>query len=92
MAEMSNLRPSERVISEVLDGEVVLLHLDTGKYYSLNETGTRLWELIAEHGDLARARDVLLEEYDTDSDTLTRDVEQLVSELSQRGLLVAETR
>lgn len=37
-------RPS--VVAETFDGESVIVHLGTGIYYSLDELGTPLWELI----------------------------------------------
>lgn len=41
------------VVSEIIDGEAVIINLDTGKYYSLNETGSVLWgHLLAESMDL----------------------------------------
>jgi hypothetical protein len=36
------LRP--RVIDEVFDDEVVVVHLETGHYYALNDTARRLWQ------------------------------------------------
>jgi hypothetical protein len=35
------------VFTRLNDTEAVLLHLETKRYYSLNETGARLWELLA---------------------------------------------
>jgi hypothetical protein len=34
------------VVSEVIDGEAVIINLDTGNYYSLNDTGSFLWGLL----------------------------------------------
>ena len=36
-------RPS--VIDETFDGEAVLVHLGTGRYYALNAAATEVWEL-----------------------------------------------
>jgi len=30
----------------IVDGEAVLIHLETTYYFSLNRTGTRIWELL----------------------------------------------
>lgn len=37
---------SSLVFTRLDDTEAVLLHLDTKRYYTLNETGTRIWELL----------------------------------------------
>ncbi len=33
-------------ISSDLDGESVILDMESGKYHSLDTTGTRVWELL----------------------------------------------
>src|SRR6058998_1078233 len=38
------LKPNPDVESTTLDGETVLLHLGTGRYYTLNRVGTAIWE------------------------------------------------
>ena len=35
-----------KVIHEDFGGEVVIIHFDTGRYYSLNKTASFIWQLI----------------------------------------------
>ena len=35
-----------KIISETLEGETILINLETGHYYSLNKTATIVWEKI----------------------------------------------
>ena len=37
---------SPTVVSETVDGEVIMIHLDTGNYYSLRSTGSLIWDAI----------------------------------------------
>lgn len=37
---------STQVIHENIDGETMLVRLDTGNYYSMNQTGGQIWSLI----------------------------------------------
>ena len=37
------------VINEIIDGEVVILNLDTGNYYSMDKSGADIWELIEDN-------------------------------------------
>src|SRR6266849_5975064 len=37
---------SPTVVSETVDGEVVMIHLDSGNYYSLRSTGAVIWDAI----------------------------------------------
>ena len=78
------------VIFKVLENEAVLLNLKTGTYFGLNETGTRIWKLIEEHGHLEIVRRHMLDEFDVSEETLEGDMQALLSELLERGLLVLE--
>ena len=77
------------VVFEVLEGEAVVLNLDTGIYFTLNPVGTRIWELIEEHGDLAKVRDAMISEYEVGEETLDRDIEALMRELVEKGLVLS---
>ncbi len=72
-----------------LDGEAVLLELETGRYYSLNETGTRMWILLQEHGSVETALQALLDEYDVAEERLRREFLGFVDILAKRRLLQA---
>lgn len=67
--------------------ETVLLDLDSGVYYTLDEIGSRIWELAAEARTLAEVSQSLIDEYDVDAATAERDVLEFASELEGRGLM-----
>ncbi len=75
------------VITQPVGDEIVLLKFGTGQYYGLDGIGTRMWSLLVEHGDKSRVIDVLLEEYEVDRASLTRDLDDLVVRLVEQGLL-----
>ncbi len=79
------------VLFQELEGEAVLLNLDTEHYYGLDEVGTRMWQLLAEHGDVATVAEQVLAEYDVDEATLHRDLADLIAELTDEGLLTVQT-
>ena len=39
-------QPSADVIAHPMGQETVLLHLETSRFFELNRTGTRLWQLL----------------------------------------------
>ena len=69
-----------------LNGEAVILDLDSGKYFGLNAVGTRVWQLIERHGRLAAVFDELCREYDAAPDELQRDLLELVARLAEARL------
>ena len=75
------------VVFREVAGEAVLLDLATQRYYSLDETGTRMWALLAEHGTLGAAKARLLAEYEVEPDVLERDLRDLVERLAAEGLV-----
>jgi hypothetical protein len=80
---------SDSAVFRELDGEAVILHLDSGTYFGLDRIGTRVWQLLETHGSIDRVVRELLDEFDVDADRLTDDVERLVSEMLQKGLIVS---
>lgn len=76
------------VLGEIIDGEAVLLHLETGKYFSLNRTGTRMWQLIRESTPEPRIVSMVAEEFSVPEGRVSLDLRVLVSELAARGLVV----
>lgn len=79
----------DRVVSEVLDDGAVLLNLDSGIYFTLNATGTRMWQLLGEHGAVAPVHAALQSEFDVEPEQLARDLDGLVEQLVAKGLLEA---
>jgi hypothetical protein len=77
----------ESVLFRDLDGEAVLLETSTGRYYGLNEVGTRMWSLLQLHGEIEAACRALLAEYDVPEARLREDLAQLLEALSARGLV-----
>jgi Coenzyme PQQ synthesis protein D (PqqD) len=81
------LKPSDSVVFRELDGEAVLLNLDTGTYFGLDEVGTRIWLLIEQHGLLEPVCDAIVGEFEVDRETAERDVLNLADALERNGLV-----
>ena len=77
----------DEVIFRELDGEAVILNLDTGIYFGLDAVGTRIWRLIEEHKPLRTVLDTLIDEYEAPPDRLQRDLLMFVERLNGKGLL-----
>jgi hypothetical protein len=74
-------------LSSTLGGEEVVLSLDTGVYYGLNEVGTRIWALLTEPRTLDDVCDVLEREYDAERAVLKADAAALFEALEAEGLV-----
>lgn len=83
----SAVRIRDDVLFNDLQGEVVLLNLKTGIYFGLDPVGTRVWQLIQEHGRLGSVREVMLGEYEVSAERLWEDLRDLVSRLADHELV-----
>ena len=77
------------IVFREVDGEAVILNLDSGLYFGLDQVGTRIWQLVQEHGSLQKVFETMCDEFDVGSDTLERDLLGLMDELCAKGLVRA---
>ena len=78
---------NEDVVFRELDGEAVILNLETATYFGLNAVGTTIWNLIHQHSSLQKVFEIMGEEYEVAPEALERDLLQLVGQLSAKGLV-----
>ena len=83
----SRVRVNEGVLFQELQGEAVLLHLDSGMYFGLDPVGTRMWQLIAEQERLAEVASSIMAEFEVSEDQCAADLLALVAKLEQQGLV-----
>lgn len=84
------IKISDDVVFRDLAGEAVILNLATGTYFGLDEVGTRIWHVLAEHGSKDKVIEVLLGEYEVEEGQLRHDVDELVQQLSDKGLVTTD--
>ncbi|HMR10061.1 MAG TPA: PqqD family protein [Polyangiaceae bacterium] len=78
---------TRRQVSCTVSDEVVILHLDDGAYYGLNQVGTRVWELLQEPRRLDEIVMAVVSEFDVSRSACEADIRGLLKELGERGLL-----
>lgn len=79
--------PRATVLAREIGGEMVLLDPDRGVYYGLNEVGTRIWALLAEGSSREQIEAQLVAEYDTSLESVRIDLQNLLAELLEHGLI-----
>ena len=86
----SRPRRRERVLTQTAAGTLVLLDLDGGQYYSLDEVSARVWEMCdGEHG-VGGIVETISAEYDAPAETIYEDVLAFLEEMVDEKLLVVE--
>ena len=72
---------------ETIEGEVILINLDTGTYYSLRETGADIWQGIQQGAGETQIAEALTNGYEGSPDEIRSAVGVLLEELEQEGLI-----
>lgn len=81
------MKRAPNVIFKEVGDELVLLDFDGAVYYGLDEVGARIWQLLGETESVDTIVATLAAEYDATPETLRADVERLLRELAERGLV-----
>ena len=75
------------VFTELENKEAVLLHLGTKMYYSLNETGLRIWQMLSSGLTLGEISKGLEGEFDVTPEKAKESVINLIGELITEKLV-----
>ncbi|MBF0406658.1 MAG: PqqD family protein [Candidatus Riflebacteria bacterium] len=89
---MLNLQTSvirhDRIVSTLVDNEVVMLDSDSGSYRALNAVGTYIWELLKESRNVREICDAVMEEFDVEKAICEKEIPEFVEKLISENLLV----
>ncbi|HPQ46505.1 MAG TPA: PqqD family protein [Clostridia bacterium] len=81
------MKLNENIILKDMQGEAVLLNLDTGDYYSLNAVGNKIINLTLEDMTVDEIAAELIEIYDIDEKTAKSDINSLINDLINNNIL-----
>ncbi len=89
MTELHNIiKPDpDVVITELEDSEAVLLHLGTKMYFTLNETGLRVWQLMSSGLTPGEIITKLTDEFNVTQEKARECVQNLIDELINEKLV-----
>ena len=82
----ASVRIGEDVAFRELDGEAVVLNLETGMYYGLDAVGTVIWRAVESSGTLRHALDRVLDEFTAERAAAEADLLELAAQLLEKGL------
>jgi len=77
----------QHVLVRFMDRESVLLNLETERYFGLDETGTRMWQVATAASNVETALLQLQEEYDAQPEILKSNLTELLGRLAENGLV-----
>jgi hypothetical protein len=78
------------VMHETIDGEVVVIHLDSGTYYSFDAVGAHVWEALATGATLEALVESVVARYRGDPEAIAAGVGAFVERLREESLVVVD--
>ncbi len=84
------MKPGPNILSRQLGEDLVLLNLDTNRFFELSRTGARFWELLGTGAELNAIEDTLAAEFDVGRCELSAEVAALVEAMQAEQLLTVE--
>ena len=86
-----NVRINEPfVVHESIDGEVIVLNLETGVYYDLRDVGAEIWCAIQRRASLAEIVEALVRRYSGGRDAIERAVSEFIEQLRAEALVILD--
>ena len=75
---------------QVVDDEALLFNSNNGQFFTINEVGAAMWEVMQDYSKLQDVVDELKEYFDVSIEQLTTDVIVFSQSLSDQGLVSFE--
>lgn len=79
----------DQLASEI-DGKVILLGTDSGKYFAFDDISTDIWNRLDTYPLVADLCNALSRDYDADLETIQTDVCKLIKVLAEHQLVVID--
>jgi hypothetical protein len=80
-------RRAAKLLEADVDDELVALDPDAGQCFGFNNVAASVWRQLEQPRSFEQLRDALLDEYDVDEEQCTRELGELLGDLSARGLV-----
>ena len=81
------VRPASHVLVSNLEGESVLLNLESEAYFGLDPVGSQMWSVLSTSDSIEAAYEVLQQKYEVDGRELREDLAALIEKLMEHELV-----
>jgi hypothetical protein len=80
------------IIHEIIEGEAVIINMEMGHYYSIDQTGAGIWELVDKRASTAEIIESITQGYAGDPKTIQSSVLDFLAELQHENLIVPASK
>ena len=90
MSLSARFRPAgPRVIHETFDDEVVIVNLDSGRYYSTQQAGADVWQLLVAGRTVGEMATHLAQHYDASPEAMSEPIALFCEQLAAESLVMS---
>ena len=88
LTQQARLLPNgEGLATKIFDGEAIIINLSTGVYYSMENVGAMIWQMVEEGCSVGEIVAGITARYDVSIEQAEADAERLTRELLQEDLV-----
>jgi len=84
------IKKSKEILSSQIDDETVMMDIEKGEYYGINQVGTRIWVLLERPHTIKQLCDTLMEEFEVGEEECFGDVREFVGRLAEKKMVIFE--
>jgi len=87
ISENLTIKRSNDILFQDIQDEIIILNMNNENYLGLDKVGARFWNILLNTSSVKHAYDQILDEFDVESGTLEKDLNDFLSELQKNGLV-----
>jgi hypothetical protein len=87
IADATLVSRSPSVLTAEVDGEIVMMSIERGRYFGLDDIGSDIWKRIEPPCSFATLIDALAADYEADRATIVTDVQNLLSRMVEQDVV-----
>ena len=87
IADVAVISRSPSVLTAEVDGEIVMMSIEQGRYYGLDDIGSDIWRRIEPPCSFAALIDKLVADYDADRATIVADVQTMLGRMVEQDVV-----
>ncbi len=78
---------NEDIVVGVVDADVIMMSIESGKYYHLNISGGRIWDMLEQPRTVSEICEMLGKGFKVTPETCQKDVLRFLDELASRKIV-----
>jgi hypothetical protein len=79
---------TNKVAHETIEGETIIINFDTGAYYSTDQLGMEIWEMLSQGATLTGVTETIVQNYSGERAHIEAALRNFMGEMVNEGLVV----